>query len=83
MQEVTSNALEIYTGNNNGDFYIFNPNMDATTVTVYDCMGKIIFTENTSEQKINLSLANHKAGIYFINAFTNTNSKTAKVVLSK
>ncbi|HRC32138.1 MAG TPA: PKD domain-containing protein [Bacteroidia bacterium] len=66
MQEVTSNALEIYTGNNNGDFYIFNPNMDATTVTVYDCMGKIIFTENTSEQKINLSLANHKVGIYFI-----------------
>lgn len=55
----------------------------ASTITVLDLAGKVVYTANTSEgtSKVSFSTVNFSAGVYTVNVATNAGTVTKKMVV--
>ncbi|MBA2612998.1 MAG: T9SS type A sorting domain-containing protein [Bacteroidetes bacterium] len=59
-------SFELYPSMNDGKFNVdFNGNETLKTIELLDVMGKIIFSQNTTEKKLNLNL-NLSSGVYYL-----------------
>ena len=80
--EVASDDFKVYPNPSNGILNITLPSVqDLTTITVYDLVGKVTFTQtvaNTDQVKLSL---NDAKGIYTVEVKTATSTSTKRVVI--
>ena len=82
IDEVASEDFKVYPNPSNGILNITLPSVqDLTTITVYDLVGKVTFTQtvaNTDQVKLSL---NDAKGIYTVEVKTASSTSTKRVVI--
>ena len=79
------NTLSVIPNPSNGKFYIqlnsFADNSLIYQITIYDLVGREIFSSSESKKSVNLDLSAYPKGIYFLKAKDETKYYTKKIIL--
>lgn len=79
-----NNSLLVYPNPSaNGLFKISVPTLEKYTLTVYNCLGSILSTQNFSNQKIiNLNLNHQNRGMYFVKLESPDKNYYSKIIIN-
>ncbi len=76
------NSINVYPNPSEGLFEIdFGKITGNKTITIYNLTGKQIFTSNTKNDFLELSLIEKSKGVYFLNIQTEQGNKNTKLIL--
>ncbi len=79
---LTNKAAEIklYPNPSNGLIWIETFNADTKEISVMDITGRIIFSQQTSNQSITLDLSDQASGVYYVNTKIANATRVVKVI---
>jgi len=73
--------VRIYPNPSNGHFTVLTGNVDASTITVLDLTGRIVYEANTAGNQVQIDLTQELPGIYFVNIVRNGITTVEKVII--
>ena len=74
---IENNAIKLHPVPSNGELIISKTNGSIGTIKIYDVLGKLLFTQNTTLNKVRIDISNFSPGIYILKT---TRSSTRFVV---
>jgi len=74
---IENNAIKLHPVPSNGELIILKTNGSIGTIKIYDVLGKLLFTQNTTLNKVRIDISNFSPGIYILKT---TRSSTRFVV---
>jgi hypothetical protein len=74
------NGLLIYPNPSNGEFTVELNNGASKTIQVTDFTGKLVYTNTSSKDKVNVNISHLASGIYYIKIQSNNASEIIKMV---
>ncbi len=81
ISEVISNKANIYPNPNNGVFMLTLRDVNTSVqVLITDIAGKVVHSSLMEDNKKNIDLSAHPAGIYFVNIYGGTFNEQIKIV---
>lgn len=82
LQQLVSQNVSfgVYPNPTSGDFTIELNNGSAKTIEVIDFTGRIVVTNTTSNDKINVNISALAKGIYYVRVQSNNTFETAKII---
>lgn len=77
------NGMNIYPNPNQGIFSVNIQTESTNDMSIYDFLGRLVFTKNQLKGEIEIDLKGKPAGIYIVKAINNTNGKVEvrKIIL--
>jgi hypothetical protein len=76
----TESDLKIYPNPNNGIFSLLSPDGNQKSVIIYDMMGKVVYTSETSSEEITIDISDEPKGVYLIKIKMNNTTEVRKLV---
>lgn len=73
-------GILVYPNPNTGEFTVEINNALNKLISVVDLTGRVLFTSNTNDAKINLNITKFTAGIYYVKVQTANTTEVIKVV---
>ncbi|MBI2721304.1 MAG: T9SS type A sorting domain-containing protein [Bacteroidetes bacterium] len=77
---IASSELSVYPNPNTGIFTLELNNGAAKTVVVTDLTGRVILTETSTANKLNINISNFANGVYFVKVQSNSTVEVIRVV---
>jgi hypothetical protein len=77
----TNVSFGVYPNPTTGEFTIELNNGAAKTISIMDLTGRVILTNNSAEDKINMNLTSLAKGIYYVRVQSNNTIEVAKIVI--
>jgi hypothetical protein len=81
IENETQNNLVVYPNPTNGLFTVNTGNLEASSVSVVDITGRVVFESNVASSQIHVDLTQELAGIYFVNIVRAGITTVEKVII--
>ena len=72
--------IKLYPNPTKGLFTVELNDLNNKTIDIYDVMGKLIFSQNTTSNKVQIDLSSYATGLYFVKIKTENNTITKRLL---
>jgi len=77
---VTSEGLHVYPNPNTGQFTVEFNNGEVKTIEITDVTGRIILSEVSSNDKVNVDISNYANGVYIVKLISNNSAEIVRII---
>lgn len=72
--------IRVYPNPNNGTFHIVTADASAKTIEVSEVTGRIVLSENTSSQAVQVDISTMANGVYYVKVVSSSSTDVVKII---